>query len=352
MLRRLATLLLLVCVLLPAGTAPVAAQSAYDLVDLGSFISTGDAIAACADDFAGRAFALNAKGVVTGTTGWGERTGTAFRATDGEIKRLKGGQGGAGGRDINADGQVAGFVVDDLGEDPCSPAVQAGLIGARHAATWVGGELELLPDGGEFSEALAINDDGVVVGRAGGRPVAWRDGEAEALPLPADVNSGYAVDINAAGGTIGVVYGEDSTQASSVLWDDGEMTMLPDGFIAGAINDDGVIVGSTDEGTSAARLVDGELEPLPGVPDDARFVSVLGVNAGGAVLGYVAVDEPEWIPVLWRGEEMTDVATLFPVDAGYSRITPGDINGVGMLLLNAVSADGEPHGIVLVPEER
>jgi len=363
--RRLLSLLLVVCTLLPVVAGSTSAQGTYAVVNLGSFAATGDATAACADSYAGRALAINADGVVTGRTGWGERTGTAFRATDGEIKRLKGGKGGAGGRDINAGGQVAGYVVDDSGDDPCSMTVLSGQSGAHHAATWVGGGLQLLPDGGAYSEAVAINDDGVIAGfvsvktktqdgntilySSDPRPVVWRDGDLEELALPAQAVSGYAFHINAAGQILGVVYDADGTQASSVLWDDGKAILLPEGFVAGAINDDGVVVGSTDEGTGAARLVDGKLKPLPGIPDDATSVNVAGVNADGDVLGRVAT-ESEGMTVIWHGDEMIDVESLLPADAGFASVSPSDLNDAGMLLLNVTTEDGEPHGVVLIPE--
>jgi len=362
--RRLVALLLVVCVLSPVVAGPTSAQGTYTVVDLGSFAATGDATAACADSYAGRALALNTEGVVTGRTGWGERTGTAFRATDGAIKRLKGGKGGAGGRDINAGGQVAGYVVDDVGDDPCSMTVLSGQSGAHHAATWVGGELQVLPDDGVYSEAVAINDDGVIAGfvsvktktedgttilySSDPRPVVWRDGDLEELALPADGVSGYAFHINAAGDILGVVYDADDVQFD-VLWDDGKAILLPEGFVAGAINDDGVVVGSTDGGTGAARLVDGELEPLPGIPDDAISVNVASVNADGDVLGRVATESGA-MTVIWQGDEMIDVESLLPADAGFASVSPSDLNDTGMVLLNVTTEDGEPHGIVLIPE--
>src|SRR4051794_17572155 len=202
--NRVLALFLFICVFVTTGSGSVTAQSTYSVIDLGSFASTSDFTAACADDYSGSAYALNDDGVVAGGTGWSDKPAAAFRATDGKIKRLKSGKGGGAGWDINASGQVAGYIADDLGDDPCSFEVKAGQTGAHHAATWVGGELQVLPGGdAEFSYAIAINDSGVIVGAIANMPVLWRDGVLEELPLPSEATQGSATGINASGQVIG-----------------------------------------------------------------------------------------------------------------------------------------------------
>jgi len=373
------TLLALVLGLNALSTRQTAAQSpAYTLVDLGPLAATDEATAACADFLGGNVRAINASGQVTGATAWSDRASAAFRATDGKVKPLKSGKGGGVGLDINVDGQVVGEITDARNTDPCDFSG----IPSTHAVTWVAGGLTELPVGGaKSSQATAINDDGIIVGhyiveetvteeREGGgtssstsfipQPVIWRDGEMEELPIPDGADEALGarpVDINARGQIVGQLRGLNSSDfVGSVLWDGDEAALLPDGFLADAINDDGVIVGTTgtaDEGFSAVRLVDGELEALPGIPDDATQSQVYAVNADGDMVGIVGVpgegDETVYTSVVWLDDEMIDLATLLPADAGFEPGRLVAINDAGMIL-GYGRTDDDYHGIVLVPE--
>lgn len=335
-------------------SAPAAAQAGYSVLDLGPFVATAEEALTCPDRHGGLANAINAEGVVTGATPWGERTSTAFRATDGKIKRLKGGKGGAAGWDINADGQIAGYVADARDGDPCA-------YPTTHAATWVGSELQLLPDGGQSSQAIGISDDGLIAGFIQpppdptvftfvATPVVWRNGELAELPLPAEVEggSGFPIDVSPNGQIVGSVLDADGAPRGDVLWDGDDVSLLPEGFYAVAVNDDGVIVGTTDQGVGAARLVDGELEPLPGIPDDAYRVDIHAMNAAGDVIGVVYAEEGEG-PVLWRGDERIDLMTLLPADSDFQWISPEAINDAGMILVGGAMDDGL-HYAVLIPD--
>jgi len=333
-----------------SGSVSVSAQSTYSVIDLGSFTSTSDFTAACADDYAGSAYALNDDGVVAGRTGWSDKPAAAFRATDGKIKRLKSGKGGGAGWDINASGQIAGYIADDLGDDPCSMMVRSGETGAHHAATWVGGELQLLPGGDvEFSYAIAINDDGVIVGAVANMPVLWRDGVLEELPMPSGTTFGTATGINASGQVIGIVQDQEYKN-QGVLWDQGELTLLPDGFLPSILADDGTLYGTTNEGKNAGRLVDDQVESLPGLTDDVTFIYLSGISSNGDILGEISKGDIQ-TPVLWTDGDVIELTTLVPDGDAYASISPSDINKSGMILLNGTSADGQPRGIVSSPEQ-
>lgn len=356
------------------GPTPAAAQTpAYTVVDLGSFAATGDAVSECADFYGGGATAINADGQVTGTTAWGDRPSAAFRATDGNVKRLKSGKGGGVGYDINDAGQVVGSITDDRNADLCD---FSGPSPAVHAATWIGGELTELPvAGAERSRATAINDDGVIVGSYDvtkevtevddtststsryqiPMPVVWREGEMRELPLPdgAETAVGAAPrDINAGGQIVGLLQGLGNFDyVGSVLWEDDEATLLPEGFLATAINDDGVIYGLTNEATRAARLVDGKLKKLPGIPDGSSNVSVVAANADGSVVGSIQEKEGEpFSPTLWQGNEAIAISTLLPKGTDWTSFYASDINDTGMILVNATTEEGERVAGILVPK--
>ena len=113
----------------------------------------------------------------------------------------------------------------------------------------------------EATQARAINDAGVIVGRSQGpsllmEPVRWDDDGIEALPMLGD--GGDAVDHNERGEIVGYAATPEShylNQGHAVLWADGEIhdlnalvTNLPDDVqleAAYAISEDGIVVGDT-----------------------------------------------------------------------------------------------------------
>lgn len=343
--RRSASVFLVLSILV-AFTSPVAGQTSTTLVDLGSFAATGNAVAECSNTYAGSAAAINDAGAVTGKTAWGERSSTTYRATDGTLKRLKSGKGGGGGLDINTSGQIAGYVVDDLGDNPCSMEVLAGQTGAHHAATWVGNKLQLLPDDGAYSEATVLNDDGLIAGVVNHLPVVWRDGKRVDLPLPDGAASGAPIDINADGQIIGYVSDAKSENMRRVLWDGEDVTVLPDGFAATAINDAGDIVGSINEGEGIGRLANGTVEPLKGTPTDVAGLGAVAMTETGTILLSVRT-ESGTNALLWQDGETTEIASLLPADSALTDLTAVDLTDTGHILITATASDGTRHGLVL-----
>jgi len=101
---------------------------------------------------------------------------------------------------------------------------------------WAAGNVVTIPDASEVNDS---NDEDELVGRTkSDEPFLWR--AETGVQLLAD--GGRAWDINNRGQVVG------TSGSRAVIWQDGEMQVLPApalGFIARAINDEGMIVGSS-----------------------------------------------------------------------------------------------------------
>jgi hypothetical protein len=128
------------------------------------------------------------------------------------------------------------------------------------------------------------------------------------------------------------------------------LTLLPDGFLPSILADDGTLYGTTNEGKNAGRLVDDQVESLPGLTDDVTFIYLSGISSNGDILGEISKGDIQ-TPVLWTDGDVIELTTLVPDGDAYASISPSDINKSGMILLNVTSADGEPRGIVISPEQ-
>jgi probable HAF family extracellular repeat protein len=196
-------------------------------------------------------------------------------------------------RDINDRGQIVGL--SDVAPD--SPANVV-----HHAFLWEDGsmrDLGALTDGAN-SEAIAINDSGVVVGSSGRArrglhvPVVWQD-EAIA-PLPFEGDEGAAVDINNAGQIIG-----NDGYSECLLWQDAQSEPIRleglggDFCLASAINDAGVIVGRAKNAAGEERAFvwrDGEMREADSIehaPDEVSELSA--INDSGLAIGQLQTED-------------------------------------------------------------
>ena len=198
------------------------------------------------------------------------------------------------------------------------------LQSSNRATVWDrrGGPTEL-PANGEFNEAVAINDAGEVVGNevspAGRtRACAWKAGVHRYLTeFPGALHS-LAYDINNAGWVVGECgTGEFSLppfeDTHAVLWRGEEMVDL--GTLGGlssyaaAINEKGQIVGTSLMGEGGERwsgfLWDkGVMTRLP-TPDPYHSTEAHDINDGGFIVGTSADNNPFNSPLtLWQGKQV------------------------------------------------
>lgn len=356
--------------LLRLGSA-VSGPPSFEVVDLGLLEFTQEArdkagfpcpaSSGAASWFSGRVTSVNAAGVVTGEEAWSSVPGAAVRIANGTMERLESGPGGGGGNDINAAGQVVGYVtdpVDPLELENCDfPPIST----PRHAAMWLDDALVLLPDNGaQSSEAVAINDAGTIIGvlvnpRLGEPgsdleiPVMWRDGELIELPPLEIPPKARLYALNNADQIVGLVFLEDGTQ-SGIHWENGHPAALPDGFVPSDINDDGVMIGQTRTWPRGARIVNGTVDYMSGLPDYAFSAEPRAINNRGEVVGLIEITKGERQLTYWDvSGEAFDLASLIRGDAEWTFTVPIDINDSGVVLTYALDGQDQLHGLLLVP---
>lgn len=197
-------------------------------------------------------------------------------------------------RDINAAGTVVGNrpVVDKPG--------------VAHAVRYTAGvTLDLGTLGGPHSAAMAINDNGWIVGEsllANGlttRGFVWVSGTMTSLPTLGGPRS-HAIDINSAGTVVGIAWNA-SAQPRAARWSlnaSGQVVATSDlGVLSGgasaayAINDSGVIVGTSNDraarwtpaGGAAVTLVD--LNTLISPDSNWKLTRANSIDAMGRIVG-------------------------------------------------------------------
>ncbi len=207
-------------------------------------------------------------------------------------------------RAVNEAGQVAGWSY--------TPYTPDGFF--NHAFLWdpvdVDGMIDLgTLSGREYSNALALNDYGVVVGSSGGSdelwPVIWDsvngmrylDGLEEGC-------EGGALGINNAGQVVGI--GGDGEACGGFLWSGGSVTYFDRG-VGTAINNAGQVAGNTADGAFIWDSENGmrDLGTLPGYESRASAIS-----DAGQVVGWLDNTSGPWDPhaFLWEaGSGMIDL---------------------------------------------
>jgi uncharacterized membrane protein len=196
-------------------------------------------------------------------------------------------------RSMNKRGEVVGRA--ELGDDLGPPV--AALWSAEDGALEVLGTL-----GGDASEAMDVNDAGVIVGGSGlpgpsgdqrAGAFRWtREDGMSVLELPADVVDAEAVAINERDEILVLVARETAPMSFGILRRDSSFDELPipPGYVeirANAMNDAGWVVGSArlPNGNSDNFVWNSELEPslLPRHPETSDGIPTSINNRGTAV---------------------------------------------------------------------
>jgi uncharacterized membrane protein len=318
-----------------AGATQAQAAGSLTMVDLG--VAPGDVNSS--------AIAINASGVVIGS-GWGIAGKVRpWIYEDGVIAQAPGLPAGSSFADIND----SGLIVGTLGAS-VAMTYQDGTAHALHPAL-----------GDNWAEALAVDNDGTVVGISGNgthmlrsyRTVRWAPGSDDPVVLdvfPVDQYSKQEPNAVVDGRIVGHADASpDSTDAFA--WQDGTATHLvkrPGDLYALAldVNAKGVAVGwlrnATDRELPVKWNAKGKLRVLPtfppytGGPFPVPPYGVASAISQNLIVGESELPNGPIHAVAWKGKTLIDLGSFVKDSAAYDVTSGGRIVGTSRI--------GDPDG--------
>ncbi len=276
-------------------------------------------------------------------------------------------QPSSGAVGINAAGQIAGFSVSTNRSQNAFLHTGSGMLTSS----------DDIGTPGTYSQGLAINDMGTVVGSAStstGQHAFLYDGTMHDLGALRTTDSATARGINSAGQVVGISSDNTSTSGTSRAFrtspggaaingaTDDLGTLGGSNAYAVAINGVGTVVGysnttngaehgfATPTGRGISAATD-DLGVLPGYMDS--YAS--GINSAGLIVGYNSKG------VTTTGMDISPIATLFtrgswidlnsflPANSGYTLMFANSINDAGQILVVGQNSSGMLHTFILSP---
>lgn len=353
---------------------PAAAQTAYTVTDLGTLGGTFSL-----------AVGINDRGQASGfSTLPGDTATHAFLWQKGVITDLGtlGGPNSAAFFPLNDRGEVAGVsdtaTPNPLGEGCFGSRFDTGLICL--AFDWRKGVMIALPTlGGNNSAASEVNNRGQVAGFAENaiadptcvapqvlqfKPVIWKKGEIQELPtFPGDPD-GEALAINDNGQVVGhsgdCEFDQGPGHRHALLWQGGTVTDL--GNLGGTmfnvpedINNQGQVVGFSDlpgDATSHAFLwQNGVMADLGTLAGDVASLAD-SVNTKSQVTGGSIDASGNERAFLWQSGVMMDLNNLIPAGSPLFLLEATNINDRGAIVGFAVQiSTGEVHAFLASPND-
>lgn len=210
-----------------------------------------------------------------------------------------------------------------------------------------------LPSGSpSYNIGHAINASGQSVGRAKeggpnfwGHAVVWSQGALQSdLGFMGGGNYSEALGINDSGAVVGVAALANTNQ-HAFLWQNGQFTDLSNWTGGGAsskafaINNLGEIVGLNAGVASLWR--NGSVSALPMPPGMSAFTPAIDINDAGDIIATGPVLFPDEVGVLWRGGTPISLGTL--PGGTISRVRR--INAAGEIVGEAKAANGFFHAV-------
>jgi len=260
---------------------------------------------------------------------------------------------------VSTDGTVVDvYVYETLGESVAHDVNDDGMVvGTSVQGPWVdipGVGVKFLPGAVLVG---GVNNQGVVVGSAGGHGAAWRVAATGDItgPVFTDINSGTTfqpVDINddgticgsfldSAAGVEPAAIAEFDHQGQLDVQDLG--VLHPGDFQAGAsaINANGVVVGTSLGKTSSAFLW------TPAQPNKLRALGDLGggqssagdVNDSGQVVGSSSTRAGTQAAFIWQNGKMTDLNSVLAATLNDHIASASGINNTGHIVGNLSSGN-------------
>lgn len=218
--------------------------------------------------------------------------------------------------------------------------------------------------GGSTVSASAINNHNRVVGSsklAGDLTTAafsWESGLMTALSTPSAMTDAAAFDISDTGFIAGYGYRNDVVRsARPVLWRDGVPEVLPvfdeDGnSYAKAVNNLGQAVGHGRPYDGRMRALlwrDGHVIDLGDFGGSLDYTEAIDINDLGQIIGVASDGWDDAVPFLWQDGVMYKLQDLLdPAFASTRLITAGYINNAGQIAVTA-DIDGAQTAVLLTP---
>ena len=213
--------------------------------------------------------------------------------------------------------------------------VSTSKSGTQSAVMWRNGNVSLLGVSltSEDSSPVQINEAGQVIGMVGNRAFFWQNGATTDMGTLNGVQI-YPKSIN----NNGVVAGYSSAYGSiagdhGFLWQKGRLTDLGKDFRPRAINDAGVLAGSSDFATyspdTAAQSQNGTIANLPGEPSGVFSWATTINNAGhiaGISFGYYGNG------LFWKDGEVTQLPLNMSVTSNYYYTQPNSLNDLDQIV--------------------
>ena len=187
------------------------------------------------------------------------------------------------------------------------------------AFAWMNGTAQTLPGlGGANELAMAVNDDGLIVGEAGTpdflqHATTWVDGQVHDLGSIGAGGSSVAYAVSSRGWVAGQSSIEGNAAVHAALWHDGLAIDL-------------------------------------GTLRKGNYSAATGVNASGTVVGMSAVDSRTPAHAfVWQDGAMTDLNQLAHGLAGWTLGKALAINDAGQILASGFDANGASASFLLTP---
>lgn len=260
-----------------------------------------------------------------------------------------GGKSGSEAFGVNNRGAVVGSTAVVL-EQSAEPFAQPKLAdwGLEQAFVWKDGRFTLLkPPRYNSSKALAINDQGLVIGTSQAGMISWwwKDGKTGDLALqPDNTLSPYylwAKRLNNKGQVVGAARIWENGVTRALVPGDDQNELKP-ASVASAINDAGVVVGSRNinDVVSAIVVERGVVRELVGL--GGRSVAN-DINNAGVVVGESSKDNAPGQPVAWRN----GLIEMLPLPTGKSSGSATAINRTGDIVGSSPGGFDQPRSAML-----
>ena len=304
----------IIAVLLGSLVATSAAAQDWTLVDIGTLGGPGSYAAAVGND-----------GTVVGCADVLPSGAHAFAWKDGVMRDL--------GLASDEPGSSCALAVNDRG-------LIAGRSSTREIVIWDGGSVERL---GVQGSVGGINGSGVLAGsiESAGGSRAFIYSEGTITPIGAEGSYSQALAINTRGQVVG------SADGRAFVYRNGSISFLK-AIAARDVTDGGIIVGqaASEFGQPVPFLYRGTMQSLPAAPS---YSSAIAVNTRSQVVGS-GEGVFGWLVDNGRYTRLSDIPAVRA--KGWRRLEPTGINDLGWIVGTATDLDGNLRAFLLKPAAR